>query len=89
MLDPLPSRWKLIRGYYLASPLFLILGWILLPIYSIGDLTGGGEAGIPYTPAEVLVNGGLAGGIFLFGFYQAQARILARPPFLGSSPRRD
>jgi hypothetical protein len=69
--------------------LFLILAWILLPIYALPDtLGGGGAVGVPYTPGEVLVNGGLAGSVFLVGFYQAQSAILERFPWLGGRPRR-
>ena len=58
--------------------LLLIFLWILLPIYGLGDtaLEGGG-AGVPYTPGEVLVNGGLAGLVFVLGFYRAQRAALA------------
>ena len=65
--------------------LFLIMAWILLPIYSLGDPLAGGVPGVPYTPTEVLINGGLAGSVFLFGFYQAQARIRGRFSIPGSS----
>jgi hypothetical protein len=52
--------------------LFLIILWILLPIYTLD------EAWDLYTPAEVLVNGLLAGSFFVLGFYRAQGVILDR-----------
>jgi hypothetical protein len=63
--------------------ILLIILWILLPIYSLGE--GGIEQdplGVPYTPTQVLVNGLLAGSFFLVGFYKAQGRILKRFPWL-------
>ncbi len=81
-------RMSLISGYYLASPLFFLIGlwwgWEIratfLPIYAMpGELMAMGEEGIPYSVQEVLVNGGLAGSFFLVGFYRAQRIILARP----------
>ena len=48
----------------------------------------GGEAGVPYTPSQLLVNGLLAGSFFLVGFYRAQDHILARFPWLGSGTKR-
>ena len=68
--------------------LFLILAWILFPLYGLTDALAEGEAALPYTATEVLINGGLAGGVFLAGFYRAQARILERFPFLGPSRNR-
>ena len=61
--------------------LLLIFLWILLPIYSLaeGGLEGG-ALGVPYTPGEVLVNGALAGGFFVLGFYRAQGALLKRLP---------
>jgi len=72
--------------------LFLIMAWILLPIYALPDRAlETGQVGVPYTPWEVLVNGGLAGSFFLVGFYRAQGVLLARVPWLGGgrgkSPR--
>ena len=66
-----------------AANLFLIMAWILLPLYSALDAVEGGPVGVPYTVNQVLVNGGLAGGFFLAGFYHAQARVLRRFPWLG------
>ena len=63
--------------------LFLIILWILLPIYTLGDV---GDLRVPYTPAEVLVNGLLAGSFFVLGFYRAQGVIFERYPWL-KSPR--
>lgn len=68
-----------------AVNLVLILLWILLPIYSMAETVGGGgPAGVPYTPAEVLVNGLLAGGFFLLGFYRAQNLLVQRLPWLAA-----
>ena len=61
--------------------LLLIMLWILVPIYSLGEASG--ATGVPYTVSEVLVNGLLAGSFFLMGFYRAQAVILARFPWMG------
>jgi hypothetical protein len=63
--------------------LFLIIAWILLPIYSVMDAVEGGPMGVPYTVNQVLINGGLAGGFFLAGFYHAQATLQRRFPWLG------
>jgi len=61
--------------------LLLIMLWILLPIYSLAEeAVGGGQASVPYTPGQVLVNGLLAGGFFILGFYRAQGAILSRRP---------
>ena len=60
--------------------LFLIIAWILLPIYGMAEALDAGPIGVPYTPREVLINGGLAGSFFLMGFYQAQNTILQRFP---------
>jgi len=69
--------------------LFLILAWILLPIYAMPEAAlGEGPLGVPYTPGEVLVNGGLAGSFCLVGFYQAQSAILERFPWLGGRQGR-
>lgn len=62
--------------------LFLIMAWILIPLYGMSEALEGGAVGIPYTPQEVLINGGLAGAFFLAGFYQAQGIIVARFPWL-------
>jgi len=65
--------------------LLLILLWILLPIYALTEnALETGATGVPYTPAEVLVNGLLAGSFFVLGFYRAQGAILARLPWLGN-----
>jgi hypothetical protein len=68
--------------------LFLIMGWILLPIYGLPGALESGPVGVPYTVREVLVNGGLAGSFFLVGFYQAQGAILDRFPWLGGPKGR-
>jgi hypothetical protein len=69
--------------------LFLIMLWILLPIYALpGDALGAGPVSLPYTAGQVLVNGLLAGTFFLFGFYRAQAVILRRFPWLSPPTRR-
>jgi hypothetical protein len=53
--------------------LLLILLWILLPVYGLGEAWAeGGAVGVPYTPAQVIVNGGLAGAFFILGFHRAQ-----------------
>lgn len=75
-----------------ALNLLLILAWILIPIYSLTDAAlEGGPLGVPYTPREVLINGGLAGLFFLVGFYRAQNTIIEKLPWLGGqkggSPR--
>lgn len=62
--------------------LFLIMAWILIPLYGMSEALEGGAVGIPYTPQEVLINGGLAGAFFLAGFYQAQGIIVSRFPWL-------
>ena len=68
--------------------LTLVMAWIVLPIYAIPDAAlEQGVVSVPYTPAQVLLNGGLAGAFFLLGFYQAQNVILMRFPWLGG-PRR-
>ncbi len=68
--------------------LFLILAWILLPVYGMLDaVDGGGAPGVPYTPEEVLVNGLLAGSFFVAGFYSAQGEILRRFPWMGVGRR--
>ncbi len=42
-----------------AVNLFLILGWILLPIYALPEAAlEGGALELPYTAREVLINGG-------------------------------
>jgi hypothetical protein len=62
--------------------LLLIMLWILLPIWALTDAVNDpGAAGVPYTPGEVLVNGLLAGGFFVLGFYRAQDAIVARFPW--------
>jgi len=74
--------------------LLLIMLWILAPIYRLADadpMTG--PAGVPYTLGQVMVNGALAGGVFLLGFYRAQGIILSRFSGLrssapGAGPRR-
>ena len=66
--------------------LLLIMLWILMPIYGLADedpMTG--PAAVPYTVGQVLVNGALAGTVFLLGFYRAQGAILSRFPGLRSS----
>jgi hypothetical protein len=71
-----------------AVNLVLIFLWILLPIYAMADaLEAGGPVGVPYTPAQVLVNGLLAGGFFLTGFYRAQTIIGQRLPWLAPRNR--
>lgn len=67
-----------------ALNLFLIILWILLPVYTLADAWDLAEVGVPYTAAEVLVNGLLAGSFFVLGFYRAQGAILDRYPWLGS-----
>jgi len=68
--------------------LTLLMAWIVLPIYAFPDAgLDQGVVSVPYTPAQVLVNGGLAGAFFLIGFYRAQDAILKRLPWLGG-PRR-
>ena len=63
--------------------LLLIMLWILLPIYNLSDGLGDPAAtGVPYTATQVLVNGLLAGGFFLLGFYKAQGEILKRVPWM-------
>lgn len=62
--------------------LFLIMLWILLPIYTMMDGLDSGLLGVPYTVNEVLINGLLAGGFFLAGFYHAQGALLKRFPWL-------
>jgi hypothetical protein len=54
--------------------LFLIMLWILVPIFTLADDPLGA---VPYTPGQVLVNGLLAGGCFLLGFYRAQAVLVS------------
>lgn len=72
-----------------ALNLFLILAWILLPIYAMPEAAmGEGLVGVPYTPGQVLINGGLAGSFFLVGFYRAQRAIQERFPWLGSRRRK-
>lgn len=66
-----------------ALNLLLIMVWILLPIYALPGVAESGPIEVPYTARQVLVNGGLAGGFFLLGFYRAQGTILARFPWLG------
>jgi hypothetical protein len=68
--------------------LLLIMGWILLPLYSVMDAVDGGAVGVPYTVNQVLINGGLAGTFFLAGFYHAQAELVRRFPWLGGPTRR-
>ncbi len=66
-----------------AMNLLLIMLWILLPIYALGDdVMGTGALSVPYTPLEVLLNGLLAGSFFLLGFYRAQGAVLARFPWI-------
>jgi len=70
--------------------LLLIILWILLPIYTLADgVMESGDIGVPYTPGQVLVNGLLAGGFFLLGFYRAQGAILARFPWMAVGARED
>jgi hypothetical protein len=71
-----------------ALNLLLLMGWILLPVYSLTDAMEGGPVGVPYTATQVLVNGGLAGSIFLAGFYRAQGEIVGRIPWLGGGKGR-
>ena len=69
--------------------LLLIILWILLPIYALSDgVMESGAIGVPYTPVQVLVNGLLAGGFFLVGFYRAQGEILSRFPWMGGGTNR-
>lgn len=69
--------------------LLLILLWILVPIYTLADgVMESGPIGIPYTPGQVLVNGLLAGSVFLVGFYRAQSAIIARIPWIGGKTKR-
>ena len=69
--------------------LFLILGWILLPIYALPEAAlEGGALELPYTAREVLINGGLAGTFFLLGFYQSQSVLLRRSPWLRGQRKR-
>lgn len=63
--------------------LVLIMAWILIPVYGMAGALEGGPMGVPYTPEEVLINGGLAGAFFLAGFYHAQNTILRKFPWLG------
>jgi hypothetical protein len=63
--------------------LLLIILWILLPIY---DPLGPGPLEVPYTPAQVLVNGLLAGSFFILGFHRAQDAIAAQIPWI-KNPR--
>ena len=64
--------------------LILIFLWILLPIYALAEAAGeGGPLGVPYTSTEVLVNGLLAGGFFVLGFYRAQGELAKRFPWMG------
>ena len=63
--------------------LLLIMLWILVPIYSLGDgALESGAIGVPYTATQVLINGLLAGSFFLLGFYRAQGEILKRFPWM-------
>lgn len=72
-----------------ALNLLLIMLWILLPIYALADDPLGAEAlRVPYTPVQVLVNGLLAGGFFILGFYRAQDAIVARLPWLAMGQKR-
>jgi len=67
--------------------LVLIMLWILLPIYGLADGDPlAGPAAVPYTAGQVLVNGALAGAVFLLGFYRAQGAILSRIPGFGATP---
>jgi hypothetical protein len=67
--------------------LVLIMLWILLPIYGLADGDPlAGPAGVPYTAGQVLVNGALAGAVFLLGFYRAQEDIMSRFPGLRPKP---
>jgi hypothetical protein len=67
--------------------LLLIILWILLPIYALGeDPLDQGQMGVPYTPSQVLVNGLLAGSFFVLGFYRAQDAIAAQFPWI-KNPR--
>ena len=69
--------------------LLLIMLWILVPIYSLAEgAMDSGTIGVPYTSAQLLVNGLLAGCFFLLGFYRAQGAILARFPWMavGTTP---
>jgi hypothetical protein len=69
--------------------LLLILAWILLPIYGLTEAAlEGGVIGVPYSPLEVVINGGLAGTFFILGFYRAQGEVLSRIPWLGR-PKRE
>ena len=69
--------------------LLLIMLWILLPIYSLGEAgIDHGPVGVPYTPGQVLVNGLLAGSFFLLGFYRAQGAILERFPWMSSGAKK-
>lgn len=66
----------------------LIMAWTLIPVYSMMDGFEGVPLGVPYTVNQVLINGGLAGGFFLAGFYHAQGILLQRFPWLGLPNRR-
>lgn len=69
--------------------LLLIMLWILVPIYSLGDaVMESGATGVPYTVADVVLNGLLAGSFFLLGFYRAQAALLARFPWMSLGDKR-
>lgn len=67
--------------------LFLLMAWILVPLWSLAEKVEGGSLALPYSASEVLLNGLLAGGFFLLGFYQAQDDLLRAGMFPGSRKR--
>ena len=84
---PVAAPW-LAMGESLVNLLLIIL-WIMLPIYALADgPLGTDPVGVPYTPAQVLLNGLLAGGFFLLGFYRAQGIVIERFPWIGGGIQR-
>ncbi len=69
--------------------LFLILLWILLPVFELSEAAlERGAMGVPYTPLEVLVNGGLAGSFFIVGFHRGRALAMGGDGSGGGRRRR-